>query len=191
MIALVAAAAIAFFTILTLATWRTVDPRPVGTWKLVESGSWKNVSWELFSTNPNGGGRCLAIETEPPVYGRMDVPAEDLYSGKVPHCAPSPGEGRSRYVRLFEDTEPLDGDFNYLIGETAPEITQVRVALGRETTPQEREFAQEEIVDTSKGFIVFLYDRTSRLLTLQPLQDGNIKKDCPVIARKAILILHC
>lgn len=167
---------------------RSVAPEPAGPWSVAKTGSWLNVKWTLFATKPNGGGRCLTLETEPPLEGSHAIPESELYRGKLESCAPSPGTGRFKYVSLYLASEIPSGDFNYLFGETADGIDKVVATFG--TDAPRAEFVSDEQVDTADGLVVVLYEKRSTLLTLQPIEGDRVKEVCPTRARRAIVRLE-
>jgi len=151
-----------------LAGCHQVGP-PIGDWSLVRSGSWENLTWQLFATPVQDGGRCLAIETNPELAGRRVVPTSDLYKGHLANCLLRPGLGSSRYANIADDIESPDG-IHVLIGGTAPSVRNLRVLFKD----------SENSVDTSDGYFVMFYRAGVEPVALEPVdQNGVAEKHCP------------
>lgn len=179
------------FALFLYVSAHTVAPEPSGRWRTVKSGSWGDVQWTLFATKPNGGGRCLALETHPPISGSDVIPESELYRGKAESCAPSPGTGRFMYLSLYLGNEIPAGGFNYLLGETVPGIDKVRATFATDG-PQGSDFTVDQEADTSDGFVVMLYAGDETLMTLQPMDGNQVKAVCPTLGKRDLVHLsHC
>jgi hypothetical protein len=136
---------------------RVSEVKPAGSWELIKQGMYESVDWKLFSTEPNGGGTCLNLETEAEIELSKDL-GDDLYQGRVPACLFTPRQGSSsQYIRAVQSMqygsrERGQANYGFLIGLVDPSVKSVTVNF---------EGSEELVVDTSDGFVVVLYDAST------------------------------
>jgi hypothetical protein len=57
----------------------TESPMPRGQWNQAGQGTWDGIDWILYTTQPNDGGRCLALDTEPEQPRYKELGPNDFY----------------------------------------------------------------------------------------------------------------
>ena len=167
-------------SVLLLAGCHQAGP-PTGDWSLARSGAWAGRTWQLFVTPAHDGGRCLALETTPPLSGGEALPASELYKGHLANCLLQPGLGPSKYANIIDNVESPDGT-HALLGQTAAGVRSVRVLFN----------GSYQTVDTGDGYFVLFYRTPDGPIAFEPMNAGGvIEKHCPTQPTNAGLRTRC
>ncbi len=132
------------------------EVKPAGSWRTIKQGSYETIQWKLFATDPVEGGTCISFETAGGVERSLELPAEELYRGKVPACMFTPKEGtNNRYLKAirsmdYGSREMGQRNYGFLIGLVDPAVKAVTVRVDNG--------GGVHSVDTSDGYLAFVHD---------------------------------
>lgn len=178
-----------FLALLLVATGCKVsEVKPVGSWRPVQQGQFESVQWKLFATDPIDEGTCIAFETSGGVEPSPDLPAEDLYQGKTPACLTRPSEGTSsRYLNAIKSMdygsmEAGQRNYGFLIGLVEPEVDTITVELDKD--------GGSHVVDTSEGFVAFVYDASFSPQHIK-VDAGGTTVECDLDRKAAVGEVSC
>jgi hypothetical protein len=159
----------------------TTTLHPVGAWSEIGSGTWRDVSWQLFRTNASDGGTCFAYELSPhavevnprvpeEVPGAEDrIEAEDRkkneYQGHVPGCTgASHGPVAEQALDVLTYQQDPGVTYHLFVGTVANDVSAVNVLFSDGTT--------QTIVPKGGAFLV-AFPGTTEIREFHPQARGT------------------